>query len=486
MNSTVATAAFLVGMAGLFFLDRDSRARLSSALWVPTLWLAIGGSRLVSQWLNPTQPGSGSSYVEGNALDRNILTGLICCGLLVLVTRRATTSRILRNSPAVLCFFAYCLVSLVWSDFAGVAFRRWVKALGDLVMVLVILSDPAGPRAIQRVLSRVCFILIPTSILLMKYYPDLARGFDEWTFSAVYSGVATSKNSLGMICMIFGLGCLWAFLEAYREDQGARRIGRLIAHGVVLLMMAWLLVGADSMTSLACLVIAVVLIATTKLGWVVRTRSVVHLLVGSLVLVAFAVLFLGLGERLLEAIGRDASLTGRADIWPLVLAMVTNPVFGAGFESFWLGDRLDTMWSTHRGINQAHNGYLEIYLNLGWVGLLLLAGVCLSGYARIVAALASDRYAARFRLAYFVAVLVYNFTEGAFKMMSPVWVVFLTSVMAPATGVTSDASLPSAVEPLAARRWQLQRHRPASPQPSGISARTPRRRVDVARSRPLN
>ena len=49
---------------------------------------------------------------------------------------------------------------------------------------------------------------------------------------------------------------------------------------------------------------------------------------------------------------------------------VENPLLGAGFENFWVGERQVTLGGL--GGNQAHNGYLEIYLNLGWVGILLL------------------------------------------------------------------------------------------------------------------
>ena len=56
------------------------------------------------------------------------------------------------------------------------------------------------------------------------------------------------------------------------------------------------------------------------------------------------------------------TLTGRTAIWDSVLQKVSNPLFGAGFESFWLGDRLKSMWAEfYFKPNQAHNGYIEVY-----------------------------------------------------------------------------------------------------------------------------
>ena len=283
--------------------------------------------------------------------------------------------------------------------------------------------------AVIKVPARVGFLLIPTSILLMRYYPELARGYDDITGEGTYTGVTTSKNSLGMICLIFGLASVWSFYLAYRGNEKGRR-GKLIAHGVVIAMMLSLFLGAHSMTSLACFVLAIGLLAITSSSRLVRKPAAVHLLVGLMVLVSFSVLFLGFGGGLLEAMGRNSSLTGRTEIWRVVLAINQNPLLGTGYESFWLGDRLRRMWVIYRGINQAHNGYIEIFLNLGYVGIILLLTVIFAGYRRIAAALRQDPDVARYRLAFLVVAVVYNFTEGAFKMMAPMWIMLLLAIMA--------------------------------------------------------
>ena len=54
MNPQAATVAFAIGILALFVLDRDPKARTTFALWIPIVWLSIGGSRVVSQWLDPT------------------------------------------------------------------------------------------------------------------------------------------------------------------------------------------------------------------------------------------------------------------------------------------------------------------------------------------------------------------------------------------------------------------------------------------------
>ena len=85
--------------------------------------------------------------------------------------------------------------------------------------------------------------------------------------------------------------------------------------------------------------------------------------------------------------GRNPTLTDRTEVWSVILNQAGNPWVGTGFESFWLGPRLDRIWSIyswHPG--EAHNGYIEIYLNLGWTGLVLLAVVIATGYRTVIAA----------------------------------------------------------------------------------------------------
>jgi len=213
MPSQIATLVFALGIVGLFVLDRDRKASSSPALWIPVIWLLIAGSRMVSQWIAAFGAGMNTQYSadqirDGNPFDRAFLTGLLVLGVVVLIRRGRKVTTLLRANGAILLFFAYCGVSTLWSDFTDVSFKRWIKALGDLIMVLIVLTDLDPSAAVKRLLARVGFVLLPVSILLSKYYSALGRGFGEGG-EALYVGVASSKNELGGICLLFGLGAVW-------------------------------------------------------------------------------------------------------------------------------------------------------------------------------------------------------------------------------------------------------------------------------------
>ncbi len=427
----IATFAFVVGVLGLFWLDRDRAVRTSKALWIPVLWLLITESRPVSMWLQ-MEPSASSpgQYLDGSPADRLFFSVLLAVGAVVLAQRRGSLVGLIQRNAPILLFFAYCAVSVAWSDYSEVSFKRWTKALGDLVMIFVVLTETNRTGAIKRLLACTAFLLVPLSILLIKYYPDLGRAYLPWVWTPVCVGVTTNKNTLGMVTMVLGLGSLWRILQELTATNGTRKTKPMIAHGVILTMTFWLLWKADSATSLSCFVMGGGIMAVTSLSNVARKTAVVHLLVAFMLFVSFSAVFLDLGSGLVETLGRDPTLTGRTEIWNLVLPMVPSPLFGAGFESFWLGKRLDKIWNIYWWHpNEAHNGYIEVYLNLGAIGIVLLGLLIVTGYRRVVTALRRDSSSSIW-LAYFVVALAYNFTEAAFRVLHPVWFFFLFAAIA--------------------------------------------------------
>jgi len=390
------------------------------------------GSRAVSQWLGLELVESPEQVSDGNAIERTILTALIGAGLLVLFRRGRDVGAILRANAPLVVFFAYCAASVLWSDYPDVAFKRWTKAVGDLVMILVVLTEPDRIAAIKRFLARIGFLLIPTSMLLIKYFPSMGQAYSGAEGKVRYVGVTTDKNMLGVVCLLAGIGCVWRLIGEYRRSpESVRRRGPLIAQGVLLLMVLWLFRAANSMTSLACFLLASSVIATITLRSLARKRALVHLLVVAVLTVASFALFFDGGGDILEMMGRERTLTGRTDLWKELISMNQNPLVGTGFESFWLGQRREELakiywWRP----NEAHNGYLEVYLNLGWIGVALIALVIATGYANVVNALRRDPESGAIRLGYFVAGIAYSFTEAAFRVLNPVWILFILAIVA--------------------------------------------------------
>jgi exopolysaccharide production protein ExoQ len=461
MTQLLGTLVCIAVMVWLFVLDRDGRVPVSKALWIPTAWLMIIGSRAVSTWLHLSPATTlAQQYTEGSPLDAAVYAILIAAGVLVLNFRQRQVKSFLRRNLPLLVFFAYCALSIVWSDYSFIAVKRWSKSVGDLVMIMVVLTDPYPLAAIKRLFARATFVLLPLSVLLIKCYPDLGSAFNPGDMTMMYFGVTTFKNLLGMISMVFGLASLWSFMCAYLERDTPRRREHLIAHGVMIGAAAWLIVTADSMTSLACFVLAGSVMVLISQRWVVRrSGSSVHVIVWTAVaLPLFALLIDSLGI-LVHLLGRSETLTGRTTIWKAVLSMHTNPLLGTGFESFWLGSRLETVWNMSvQGIQEAHNGYIELYLNLGWIGLFLLGWLIVSGYRDAVAGIRAHSQESRLRMAFLIAALIFSLTEAGFRMLTPIWFAFLLAIAGRSSGMLPEGEK-EAPEMFWMRAWDQKRIR---------------------------
>jgi exopolysaccharide production protein ExoQ len=428
MSAQLATFAYIAVILAIFYLDRNKEAHTSKALWIPVMWLMINGSRPVSMWFQ-SGPTLADEYANGSPLDATIFSVLVIAGLATLGTRWKQLGGMLRNNSALLAYIMYCVASTLWSDDSFVSFKRWIKSVGDIVMILIVLTDPDQRNAIKRFLCRVGYIVIPISILFIKYYPNWGRSYNPWTWTPQYSGVTTFKNLLGMITLVCALGVLWSFVTTW-HDRPARQWHHLFAQGMILGMAGWLFHIANSMTSLSCFILAGSVMIMANLVRVHRRPALVHAMVAGVIAVSVVALFFDSSGGMVQSLGRNSSLTGRTDIWRMVLELSKpRALLGAGFETFWMGDRLATVWRFEPGIQEAHNGYLEMYANLGWVGVALLAAVIVTGYRNVFAAYLRDRTLGSIKIAYFATAVVYSLTEAGFRMMSPVWLGFLLAII---------------------------------------------------------
>src|SRR5215469_10394415 len=93
-------------MAFLFYRDSRLRPNVTSALWLPTIWLTIIGSRFVSQWLDifGIHVG-GSSLEDGSPLDAVVFGLLILAGAYVIYQRRVSLSAVIHNNRWMTVFF---------------------------------------------------------------------------------------------------------------------------------------------------------------------------------------------------------------------------------------------------------------------------------------------------------------------------------------------------------------------------------------------
>ncbi len=394
------------------------------------MWLGTGGSVPSGDVLAAT--------LDGSPEDAAVFGALIVAGIVVLIWRRRKTGVILKASVPIVIYFVYCLLSTMWSPFPEPSFKRWIKGVGDLVMVLVIVTDAQPTAALRRIYSRVGFVLFPLSVVFIKF-TNLGVSYTE--LGPEYTGVTTTKNGFGLILFVFMTGVVWNIRALIVDRKASNRGRRLVAQATLLAIGILLLQMAHSATSVFCFILGSGLLLATGLPIVKKRPSTLHALCfGILVLGVGSLLFGGSGT-VTSAMGRSSDFSGRTEIWAASIASADSQWFGTGFESFWNKNNPKVVhllvlqgYGDISILNSAHDGYLQIYLDLGWMGLCLLAFILGSGYLRAVKAFRLDRELGSLFLAYMITCAFYNITEAGFRIMTPSLIFLLLAVVG-ATGV---------------------------------------------------
>lgn len=434
MPSSLALLLWFAGVVALLRFDPARDSRTSLALWVPLAWMFIVATRLPSQWLGGGQIQTVSEALEeGNSLDRAIFASLIILSLVILLLRSFNWGSFLARNFFLTLFLLFALTSIMWSDFPFVAFKRWSRDLGDYLVILLVVSDPHPVEAFRTLLRRLCFLFVPLSILLVKYFPYIGKQYEFWSGNNMFVGAATSKNMLGVACLISGIYFFWDTLSRWPNRRERRVKSAILVDLVLFAMTLWLLKLSNSATSEVCLALGCLVVAAANLRMMKRHPAILKVAI-PIALFAYMILQFGFGinGEVAGMVGRNANLTGRTDLWKFLLGMHTNAILGTGYESFWLGPRLAAVWARFvgSGINEAHNGYLEVYINLGLIGLSLLCVFLIASYRGIGKALSSHFSLASLSLALWTVLLFYNVTESAFRGSQLMWVSFLLGAIA--------------------------------------------------------
>ena len=281
--------ALLLCIAFVLFLlklERKHAPETSPALWVPTLWYLYIASKPLAFWFSPS---SQLDVTAGAPLDQLFLAGLLFIGLLVLASRGFCWSIVLKTNRWLIVLLAFLLISTLWSDIPYISLKRWVRQLQAVIMGFVVLSETSPQAAMESLLRRTTYILIPLSLLLIKYFPEYGLQFDPMG-GLMWVGATVQKNGLGRLCLISAYFLIWTFIWRWQRGEFGSTKGQSWAEAFLLMLTLFLLKGpsgmAASATGMAAL--AAGLTALGGLVWMKRKGRVLWASLGSVVSVASA------------------------------------------------------------------------------------------------------------------------------------------------------------------------------------------------------
>lgn len=288
-------------------------------------------------------------------------------------------------------YASFALISVAWSQWRGPTLLTWFLLAAVTVNALLIAHSLSWHEIARGLASAFKWILglslaielwvslVRREALLPNFLTLPEGGVDPHLYwvrdnlldGGRIQGIVGNSNVLAIICLfaIVTFGVQLAMRARWRTT-------------LVLwtLLAAYLMLRASSATTYVCAIAAAIVLAVALLIRRTRTpgaRTRIYATCGAGVAVVVAALIV-FHKPLFEALGRSADLTGRTDvIWTTVLERAAaHPVFGNGFSSPWIPtDPSFAGWIEDHGITvfHAHNMWLDVLMQLGAVGVLLMA-----------------------------------------------------------------------------------------------------------------
>jgi exopolysaccharide production protein ExoQ len=335
---------------------------------------------------------------------------------------RPKSRPILLAVPAMLALLLVAVDSSFWSADPALSLRRVFAFLGTIAFAHHLMTRMTFFQFVQLI-ATVIRVIIIASVVLHAIDPLAATmdALDDPDHVGGWRGVTSNKNSLGAIGSI-------GFLLYYYMAVHAKKapVWNGVWAGICLLMIYL----AGSATSLA---VALLALSLEFVVTFLARRAPNFYFLGIALTILAGILIVDLSWTfLLETLARDATLTGRTNIWELTIAAAEKrPWLGYGYGAFWdpysnpecLRIWIQIDWA----FSHAHNGWIETWLELGFLGVGVLAFYIGQAIYRCLIFVRENRLAhARLMFLLAAVIMLGNLTEtGLINYFGPEFVIFL-------------------------------------------------------------
>jgi O-antigen ligase len=367
-------------------------AQIAHADAPPATWekaLALAGFLILLGTFRTILLSGGAERTEGSALFQAISGAIYLSGIAVVLARGmpAWALTVLQRSWPMILLTVLPLLSVIWSQSPETSLRRAIALLlsSAFAIYIVIRFDP---RTILNILV-VAFAIFATVGVLAAAIPGVGIT-PGGAYAGAWRGLAGQKNvfarSLALAVAILPAA---AFVGLVSRRKTALAVSVVALGLLILAKSATALVAAVAGLTIGAMLY--VALGARVFGRRLRPELGITFLVVTAVVIAMVVTYGWFA--ILEALGRDPTLTGRTKLWDWAIAINGDRAWlGSGFRAFWIGANTKyffevfawnqnpdgTRSDNFAGPEHAHSGYVDTYLELGMVGVAALAMMVLS------------------------------------------------------------------------------------------------------------
>lgn len=255
------------------------------------------------------------------------------------------------------------LLSIFWSAAPQLTFSRSIALTGTTLFGIYFATRYTLKEQLQ--LTNWTFVVaIVLSLFFALALPKY--GFMGGKHSGGLRGIYTHKNVFGKILVITGVNCL---LSASANKSNSRVLWSIFAISIFCLVMT----GSSSSVGNFIILLAIFLVLRSLRLPIIAIPSALSAI--ALIGINLYLFVQNNLNTILGSVGKDATLTGRADLWPLVWDKIwERPWLGYGFGCFWQGlngESASVWYASGWTPPNSHNGFLDLWLDLGLLGVMI-------------------------------------------------------------------------------------------------------------------
>jgi exopolysaccharide production protein ExoQ len=367
-----------------------------------TLLIYSGGLIALSNGFNSEEDDGGLYFI-----------GLIISSLFIISTINLSLIKIIGKFKLLLLITVLNFASVIWSSEPNLTLIRATLLLLTFTFA-VYLSVRFSLQNFLEFLSNTLYILIIGSIfvILLTNHGIMDDTQNHGLHEGSWKGLFIHKNKFGKIVSLMIILSLFLYSETKNKK-----------HLFLIVVGVFLLTKINSSSALIITVVSTILFLYSRI--LLKSKKITLLIILCLALI---INFSDL-SFIFELLGKESNLTGRLPLWGSIYSeILKKPLLGYGYEVFWVANknRQDLLgWDS---IQQAHNGYLEVALNTGLIGLVLLIFL-LYKYFTIVYKYSKkigSSLMTKSSFIYFLYFLIYNFSEStSVKHFDLFWLLFM-------------------------------------------------------------
>ena len=311
-----------------------------------------------------------ATVVTGRLTTTYLSFGLLAAvAMLFTLTADAPSLRSL-VTPLHLCLVGWLLINIALSESREASIQRFVFSACVTALAVLLPLLPPTPRSFNLCLGVAALVLLTLCylgvFLAPQYATHTALDITEPHLAGDWRGSFNHKNIASPVMSVL------TYVGIYLSAAGSFVMGPAIA----LLAGIFLIFTGGKTSSALCLAVYALasLVYAIRSLWLKRIICFAPLIVMNLLTVG-SVLSPALGS-ITRALPIDASFTGRDEIWQFALAAVAEkPIAGHGYSAFWDGaaerqTAQGSEWAVTA--SHSHNSYLDLAVNIGLPGLLLV------------------------------------------------------------------------------------------------------------------